>query len=293
MPEVPSNTFGLPETPQELARVGKIRFFIDNERLDPHANAAVEWCEVNRGKYVRWCKGQMDFWAEVLADMRTKRVGRIDRTIEDGDYTVVVTVRHVDGAAEICLKVYHTEWAEQRAVEVATLFPEGSAGCSMVILADRLGAHSDFDFRAVKVVMDFDPSSVVDLDDLGLDENVMELVRLLNMIGATTTGSCGGHEDGRRPYLHFSGDCVDKVVTLFRAWEVVSGLPYIVSPSSELADSVCIDPPPDVAIDVIQRDLDGLTDFLKDKLGGLPDLQLSLPELRHRAHRQVMKQVGE
>lgn len=89
-------------------------------------------------------------------------------------------------------------------------------------------------------------------------------------MGLKTNSSCGGHNDHRRPYIHFSGDQLKEVVALMQAWKEAGGVDYRMIPLGELATDIRIQPPIETPLTEAQQDLTKFAEFLRIKLGVLP-----------------------
>ena len=284
----------VPSFQEVLARVHRLR--LGTEVADPSAPQALAYLQAHAGDILRRLRTDASLRATASQHFwHNGETGYDLRLLQDGWRITALFRGSPGGEAHGSLNAMSAEWADRQEERERLLFNERTVTgqgrdehYSVEALASVLQTQPVTAFEAKRA---FDPSGVVDALGQGLDTNVVELVRLLNVIGVRTTSSCGGHPGHRRPYLHVVTDDLEIALSLLQAWRAQGGLPYRIVPGGSPATEVRIKPPPDVSLEDAQADLDSLTDFLRR---GLPEYRydLTLPELQHRARRETLRKAG-
>jgi hypothetical protein len=154
-------------------------------------------------------------------------------------------------------------------------------------IASRLGVSPMSEFKAVQ---DFDPMTI----DQGLDWRVMELIRLMNMMGIDSKYSCQGHRRGRGgscfSYIKFGTKHIEKVLALLLEWRRFNGKSiFEIEFTGKYVTHVVMTQRRDLSLlRQAQRELDHMTDFLRAHLEHQRPYVPTLPEKIHRIRRKVL-----
>ncbi len=247
------------------------QFGISTMEIDPRCKAAQQFVESDGQQIIDRIKAQFPW--QLAADYWNTPANQkylYKYSLDEGEWRIRATL--YPNGETMYLSVVSKAWAVERERHVKAFFDTSLSslpGTRKRFPVERLAQQHKIPATALfKRTKSFDTHSVVDGLGRGLDDNVIDLIRLLNEMGLDTTSSCGGHEDGRLPYISFSGHRITEVVAFFEAWRLAGGLHYDIFPAGELAEGVGVRPPETTSLAAAQDDLLQLTTFLRSKMEG-------------------------
>jgi len=271
--------------------------------MDENEQVIVEHARTERDKITTVIKNETSFWQWAFEEWQANRPGRLKRMIEFNNFIYHVDIDDINTQPEVLVHVYDQKRAKEGKKFADNVFREEGLTPAqkennrfpIELLADRLNIESLKPPFQIK--QDFNPRKVTDAIGTGIDLNIMELVRLMNMIGIKTRHSCGGHKllGKMNPSLDFSLDQLEQVLALMLAWNQAGGLSYEIIPYDLClcAEVFYVQAPLGVSTKEAQNDLDNLTDFLESKLESFENIRFSLPELIHQKRRRLKKWLKE
>jgi len=283
------------QSPEEMRDAAEL-FRIGLSEIDPEAGKIDEYITENVDQIWLKIKNDTDFWNWVFEKWQKENIPRARLTIimEDENFVYDYGCTILNRCVLVAVNIYSKQWAEERTEFLDKAFnTEGldkkEEGCPVGLLAKRLGVGPMSDSR---IKNDFNPSGIVDGLGKKIDFRIRELVRLLNLMGLETTGSCGGHRIRRlNPYLHFKGNHLHEVVSLLQEWGENGGIEYNIFPLGFCGEDICVNAPDNCPLESAQKDIDDLTDWLESKIPDFEKIKLSLPEKIMQVRRRVKKRL--
>lgn len=289
-----------PSTPKELAdlfKYNRIRFRY--EPIDPHRNDAIRYVNDNRKEIEQMVFEDTKLWewAFELWVQDGKEDVSFASLKKTDDFDIEIHGDLYDGDPHLNIEVQSKRWTEKRIEELKAIFTEDAYmndGDGGWYLIDRLAANMDLKpLGRLQSVRDFDVQGVRDGLNEGIDANMLELIRVLNCADINTDSCCGGHNDNRRPYIHFLGDRIAQMVSLLKAWKETGGIEYRIRPMGRLASSVRMEAPKEIPLGSVQEDLHHLTEFITSKVDGLPPKKVGFQALKASLSRNVRAWLGK
>lgn len=190
----------------------------------------------------------------------------------------------------ISMLVMNTEWMHQQKGEIKRIFPEESdnrSGTQEVV--KRLSIVPRKDLQIIDT--SFDPDNIKDRLGKGLDVQIIELIRILNMTGIKTDMSCAGHpksgnSKARLPFLSIEWNSFSHFMSAISDWEEAKNLIFYPVGLSSVRCTF----PEGTPLKKAQRTFGELTDFLAKKIDNKHESTLNPVEIQQRLRRQKRKE---
>jgi len=279
------NSDALPENPRFLS----CRIFIRQQDDDP-----------NEGEGIRFINENFDaIWSNILKDERLWAYIKenpeniIGHKINMGEFTVNVSLdfrAHVKDPV-ISMQAVKTKWMNQREAEIKSIFPDQSGNNpNTQELTKRLSITSREDLSIVDT--NFNPDTIKDGLGRGLDAQIIELVRILNMTGIKTVMSCAGHpksknRNARLPFISMRYSSLPNFISAISQWKGANNLTFF---NVGLGIVYCT-VPTGTPLEKAQRTFGELTDFLAQQINNEHESTLTPVEIQQRVRRQNKRQL--
>ncbi|MCX6733883.1 MAG: hypothetical protein NTX63_03650 [Candidatus Peregrinibacteria bacterium] len=211
------------------------------------------------------------------------------------------------GRVRIRVNMANKSWKKKRQEEIERVFGTGSDRKSKRLMdLSQVTTDSAGDELAI-VDPNFDPTKIFDRGDRPVDASIMELVRILNMVGIETTNSCGGHieREGHEkdrghgvseageihlPYMNIAWNSFSKFAkALVRFGEKSKQIECKVLGLNNVFCSF----PKGTPLKEAQEVFEEFTDFLAKEIHGEHEKGLTPSETLHSMKRKVKKALGE
>jgi len=208
-------------------------------------------------------------------------------------FTVQIDVTSIaDGEYFVGFEAFSSRWAEERVSMRAQLFPESAkidgsdefkSTFALDYISEKIGVTAPIKDFSVKSAYG-ETEKVIDTAGKGIDSNIVELVRYINALGISTDASCGGHKDGKLPYLYF--DYPEDACRIGKTLEMVTGHKWNIVPLGDRMEVFKLAPPKGMSVKQAQSDFDRLTDFFAKSVK-ISVRALTATEIGHKFRRRI------
>lgn len=273
----------LPENPRNLPMQKKFRV----EEDDPDAQKVAAFVRMNKDAIMASVFKDEGLWNWIENNPDRSVIYQIEME----EFTIQVTIHWNTKTkeAEVYACGMNTEWMNERETKIANLFPSRNASAKEI--TERLGIIPNQELSITNA--EFNSDDIRDGLGRGLDVQIIELVRILNIVGIKTTMSCAGHpknKDGgnaRLPFIAVKWDSLQNFMNAIAGWKGVENLIFF---NVGLGTIYCTFPE-GTPLKKAQRIFGELTDFLAEKIHQAHESTLTPIEIQQRLRRRYQHQL--